>query len=121
MRIVSLLPFVILVVSATSAIGQEPSREWRYFGGDKAFTRYAPLDQIDRHNVDQLEIVWRRPAVDPELRRAFPDPQPNAYLKTTPVIIDGVLYAPNAFGLVEAFVLETGETIWRQPPVGATA
>ena len=25
--------------------------EWRYFGGDKAFTRYAPLDQINRRNV----------------------------------------------------------------------
>ncbi len=120
MRIVSLLPFVILVVSATSAIGQEPAREWRYFGGDEAFTRYAPLDQIDRHNVDQLEIVWRRPAVDPELQRAFPDLQPNAYLKSTPVIIDGVLYAPNAFGLLDAFDPATGETVWRQPPFVAT-
>ena len=77
MRVVSLVPFVVFAVLATSAIGQEPSNEWRYFGGDEAFTRYAPFDQIDRHNVDKLELVWRRPAVDPELQRAFPDLQPN--------------------------------------------
>ena len=120
MRVVSLVPFVIFAVLATSAVGQEPSNEWRYFGGDEAFTRYAPFDQIDRHNVDKLELVWRRPAADPELQRAFPDLQPNAYLKSTPVIIDGVLYAPNAFGLVEAFDPATGETIWRQPPFVVT-
>ena len=120
MRTTILLFLVLLLVLGTGAAAQEPAREWRYFGGDEAFTRYAPLDQIDRHNVDQLEIVWRRPAVDPELQRAFPDLQPNAYLKSTPVIIDGVLYAPNAFGLLDAFDPATGETVWRQPPFVAT-
>ena len=119
MRTTNLL-LLVLLGFAPGVTAQEPAREWRYFGGDKAFTRYAPFDQIDRHNVDQLEIVWRRPAADPELLRAFPDLQPNAYLKSTPVIIEGVLYAPNAFGLLDAFDPATGETVWRQPPFVAT-
>ena len=86
---------VLCVVTPAMAGAQEPAGEWSYFGADKAFTRYSPLDQIDRDNVSDLRIVWRRPAVDPELRAAFPDLRPNAYLKSTPVKIDDVLYAPN--------------------------
>ena len=59
--------------------------------------------EIDRGNVGDLEIVWRRPAADPELQAAFPDLGVNAYLRSTPIMIDGVLYAPNAHGLLEAF------------------
>ena len=111
---------VLCVVAPAMAGAQEPADEWSYFGADKAFTRYSPLDQIDRDNVGDLRIVWRRPAVDPELRAAFPDLRPNAYLKSTPVQIDGVLYAPNALGLLEAFDPATGDTVWRQEPFAAT-
>ena len=43
----------------------EPVGEWHYYGGDKGFTRYSPLDQINLDNVGDLEILWRRPKVDP--------------------------------------------------------
>ena len=33
--------------------------EWSYYGGDSGNTKYAPLDQINRHNVGDLEIAWR--------------------------------------------------------------
>ena len=112
---------IVLWVAAPVMVGaQELAGEWSYFGGDKAFTRYSPLDQIDRDNVRDLRIVWRRPAVDPELRAAFPDLRPNAYLRSTPVKIDGVLYAPNALGLIDAFDPATGDTVWRQEPLAAT-
>ena len=94
--------------------------EWSSFGADAAFTRYSPLDQIDHGNVGELEIAWRRPADDPELRAAFPDLSVNAYLRSTPILVDGVLYAPNALGLLEAFDPATGETVWRQSPFAAT-
>ena len=35
-------------------------------------------------------------------------------------MVDGVLYAPNAVGLLEAFDPATGETVWRQAPFAAT-
>src|SRR3954467_13290319 len=74
--------------------------EWRYFGGDKAFTRYSPLDQINRDNVKHLQVVWRRPAVDDTLKQAFPDLTVGSYLRSTPIMIDGVLYTQNAHGFV---------------------
>ena len=120
MREVSLSVVVLVTIGAAVSGAQAPAPEWRYFGGDEAFTRYSPLDQIDADTVHDLQIVWRRPAVDPELRTAFPDLRVNPYLRSTPVMIEGVLYAPNALGLVEAFDPATGETVWRQAPMAAT-
>ena len=114
------LAAALLGVAATLPAAAQPSGEWRYFGGDEAFTRYSPLDQIDHENVGSLEIVWRRPGLDPAVQEAFPDLQVNAYLRSTPVMVDGVLYAPNAVGLLEAFDPATGETVWRQTPFAAT-
>ena len=90
--------------------------DWSYFGADKGFTRYAPLDQIHAGNVAQLRVAWRRPGVDPQLSEEFPDLVVPPNLMSTPVLIDGTLYAPNAVGLVEAFDPATGQTIWRQEP-----
>lgn len=117
---VPLVAFLLTGATAAGAVAQEPSAEWSYFGGDHAATRYSALDLIDRNNVHDLEIVWRRPAADPALLAAFPDLQPNAYLRSTPIMVDGVLYAPDALGFVEAFDPATGETIWRQTPLGST-
>ena len=33
--------------------------EWPTNGGDKRFTRYSPLDQINASNFNQLEVAWR--------------------------------------------------------------
>ncbi len=105
-------------VAAASA---ETSRgDWPYFGGTTAFTRYAPLDQIDRRNVSTLRVLWRRPALDPVFTQAFSDLTPSNYLRSTPIMVEGILYASNAVGLVEAFDPGTGETIWMQRPLTPT-
>ncbi|MDX1450231.1 MAG: hypothetical protein R3246_14355 [Acidimicrobiia bacterium] len=108
------------VVAPVHTAAQGTPSDWPYFGGDRAFTRYAPLDRIDRNNVDSLEILWRRSAVDPQLLDAFPDLTVPANLRSTPILLDGVLYAPDALGLVEAFDPGTGATIWRQRPFDAS-
>ncbi len=89
---------------------------WRYWGGDSGVTKYSALDQIRPANVKGLRIVWRRPAVDAVLTNAFPDLAPSPNLRATPIMIDGVLYAPNGVGLLEAFHAGTGKTIRVQEP-----
>jgi quinoprotein glucose dehydrogenase len=108
------LSIVAVVAVAIHSQDRTPTHEWRYFGGDKAFTRYSPLDQINRDNVKNLRIVWRRPAVSDQLTQAFPDLRVNSYLRSTPIIIDGRLYTQNAHGLVVAFDGESGKTVWEQ-------
>ncbi|MDP6653847.1 MAG: PQQ-binding-like beta-propeller repeat protein [Gammaproteobacteria bacterium] len=92
--------------------------EWQAFGAEIGSTKYTGLDQIDASNVNDLEIVWRRPALD----QYFVDLNPNQRYSTSwnaaPVIVNGVAYISNGVGLVEAYNPGTGETIWVQEPVG---
>src|SRR5262245_20798641 len=85
-------------------------------GGESSYQRYWPLAQVTRHNVNNLRIAWRRPALDPRLKEQFPQLRTNNSLRATPTMIGGVLYAPDAAGLIEAFDAATGETLWRQEP-----
>jgi quinoprotein glucose dehydrogenase len=102
-----------------SAGDKEPG-EWRYFGGSKHLDRYSPLSQINRDTVKRLGIAWTRPGMDASLTRQFPDLSPSNYLHGTPIMIEGVLYASNAVGLVEAFDPVTGKTLWVQQPFAPT-
>ena len=107
-----LLTLGILTVRTQS----QPEGEWRYYGGDKGYTRYSPLDQINKQNVGTLQIVWRRPAIDAQFSQGFPDLSPSPYFRGTPIMVGGVLYAPNAVGLIEAFDAGSGKTVWVQEP-----
>jgi len=105
----------VAAIAVVAAQSPESRTEWRYYGGNKGFTRYSALDQISRDNVKNLRIAWRRPAVNDKMIAAFPETRPNAYLRATPIMIDGVLYTQDAHGLVIALDGETGRTIWEQP------
>lgn len=88
--------------------------EWRDYAGDKGALRYAPFDQINRETIEQLKIVWRRPAVSPQLLAEDSAIPSTGYFKSTPLMAEGRLYAQNAAGLLEAFDPATGATIWNQ-------
>lgn len=94
--------------------------EWTYFGGSKKFDRYSPLGLINKTNVNKLKMVWERPAIDSSITSEFPDIVASPYLRATPIMVNGVLYASNGIGLVEAFDPTTGKTLWVQPLVEKT-
>ncbi len=85
------LPIGLAAASVLHVHSQGKTIDWRYFGGDKAFTRYSPADQITRDNVKNLRVVWRRPATNAGFKEAFPQLRVNAYLRATPIMIDGML------------------------------
>lgn len=92
--------------------------DWDAYGGDIGNTKYTPLDQINASNVNELEIVWRRPALDSYYLELNPGQRYTNSWNGTPVVKDGVAYITNGVGLVEAFNAGTGETIWVQEPPG---
>lgn len=122
----------LLVAAAMPAAAQQGATDgqWREYGADAGATKYSSLDQITRDNVRELRIVWTRPAVDRSIvDEAMIDPASaqrsiaeqaarilGRTLVGTPLMIAGVLYSPNAVGLVEAFDPGTGETLWVQEP-----
>ncbi len=114
---------VVVCVAAALAIALPASAqqgaadgEWHAYGADNGATKYSPLDQIDATNVDQLRVAWSRPTVDQSILDVVPDLGYGNANRATPLMVDGVLFAPNAVGLVEAWNPATGETIWVQRP-----
>ncbi len=102
----ALATIIGLSPAAGSAQRGAEEGEWRYYGGDAGSTRYAPLGQIDRDNVASLEIAWRWQAAN------F-GPAPEYNYRTTPLMVDGVLYATAGYRrTVAAIDAGTGETLW---------
>ena len=115
----ALLSAGLVLAAATPSLGQQGATdgEWRAFAGDIGATKYSGLGQITKDNVAGLEIVWRRASVDQSILDAAPDLQYGNRFGATPIMVDGVLYSPNAVGLIEAFDPGTGETLWVQHPL----
>ena len=94
--------------------------DWDAYGADIGSTKYTPLDQIDANNIDDLEIVWRRPALDEYYVNINPQQRYSNTWTAAPIVKNGVAYVTNGVGLVEAFDPGTGETIWVQEPPGGS-
>jgi len=88
-------------ISATAAARMEPGTDWEFYLGSPGNTHYSPLNQINVNNVSQLQQVW-----------AF-DTKEKGGLETTPLVIDGVLYAYTPKQEVVALDAATGALRWR--------
>jgi quinoprotein glucose dehydrogenase len=80
--------------------------EWRSYAGDLRNFHYAPLDQINAGNFNQLEIAWR-------FKTDSLGNRPEFKLETTPLMVNGVVYA-TAGSRRAAIALDaaTGELLW---------
>ncbi|MEE2777629.1 MAG: pyrroloquinoline quinone-dependent dehydrogenase [Acidobacteriota bacterium] len=101
---------VVATLAAGSASAQE--HQWRHWGGDAASSRYAPYDQIDASNFEELGIAWIWKGDN------F-GPSTDFILRSTPIYVDGKLFTV-AGQRRTAVALDpaTGETLWtfREPP-----
>ena len=107
MRRIALL-VSLLMGGAASGLAQTGATngEWRAYGGDAGSTRYAPLDQITRDNVGDLEIAWR-------WKTDNFGPRPDYNYQATPLMVGGTLYVTAGTGRdVVAIDAATGETLW---------
>ena len=68
---------------------------------------YSPLDQINKQNVQQLQLAWSWSMDDTGAQEA------------APLVHDGVMYLPNPRGVIQALDGATGDLIWEYRP-GAT-
>src|SRR5262249_41100138 len=89
--------------------------EWRFYSADNRSTKYSAADQINKDNVANLRVAWRRPQIDPAILSANPGLRISNRFTASPIMVGGVLYAPDGLGLVEAMDPATGRTLWTQP------
>ena len=76
--------------------------DWAFYSADNRATKYSAADQINKDNVSKLRVAWRRPQADPALLAANPGLRLSNRYTATPIMVNGVLYVPDGFGLVEA-------------------
>src|SRR5215471_127167 len=65
---------------------------------------YSPLDQINRRNVQQLQLAWSWAMENAGAQEA------------TPLVYNGVMYLPNPGGVIQALDGATGDLIWEYRP-----
>jgi len=82
--------------------------EWRDYLGDAGRSHYSPLAQIDRTNVDRLEIAWTYDT--------GPLEGSLTQIQCNPIIVDGVLFATTSRSHVFALDAGTGQERWRFDP-----
>ena len=117
-RVAVLCLAAILAWSASSTAQRGAGNAWATYGGDAGSTKYAPLDQITRDNVNRLAVAWRWESPDNAIVSkvrgklpAFP-----ASFKSTPIMVDGVLYIKTSLSEAAAIDAATGKHLWTFDP-----
>jgi quinoprotein glucose dehydrogenase len=110
---------LLLVAMATLYCSVAPNAQhamsagqWPTYGGDPTSTKYAPFDQINRDNAKKLHIVWRWSSPDNAVVGKQRLPATPAAFKSTPIMVDGVLYIKTSLSQAAAIDARTGETLW---------
>ena len=104
----ALVPVIALLLWTLPVAGQSGAKndEWRSYGGDVRNRRYSSLDQINASNFSKLEVAWR-------FKTDNLGPRPEFNLQATPLMVNGVLYAPaGTRRAVVALDAATGELLW---------
>ncbi len=101
MRITSHIRLLLLVILLSSFVAaQHENRDWPIYGGSPENTHYSPLSQINKSNVNQLQVAW-----------TF-DTEEAGGLQTTPIEVGGVLYGISPSQKVFALDAATGKLKW---------
>src|SRR6202047_5218802 len=77
------------------------SIDWPVYGGQAEGDHYSSLSQINRKNVQKLQVAWKFDAGE------------EGGLETSPIIVGRVLYAYTATQKVVALDAASGKLIWK--------
>ncbi len=87
-------------VPVTDAMLRSPKPEdWLLYRGNYQGWGYSPLEQINKGNVKNLQLVWSR-MMAPGLN------------EITPIVHDGVMYLGNPGDVIQAIDAGTGDLFW---------
>src|ERR1700691_4489910 len=81
--------------------GTKSAANWSMIGGTSGNSHYSSLKEINRSNVARLHLAWKF------------DTGQSGGLETTPIVVDGVLYAFTPTQQVIALDAATGKLLWK--------
>jgi len=109
MKTTDALPLVLWLTASTASAqvstdrlvnaAREP-QQWLMYSGAYDGSRFSPLDQINRTNVQQLALQW---VFQTGVRGSH---------ETTPLVIDGMLYMTTPQNHAYAIDVRTGRPLW---------
>jgi quinoprotein glucose dehydrogenase len=108
-RIGSVLFVGVLACARPGGNAPRADVDWRVTGGEPGQSRYSPLDQINRGNVQSLRVAWTYRAGDAS-------PQNRSEIQATPIVVRGVLYSTSPSLALFALDAATGAQLWRFDP-----
>ncbi|MDE0348546.1 MAG: PQQ-dependent dehydrogenase, methanol/ethanol family [Gammaproteobacteria bacterium] len=85
------------------ALGEEPG-SWLTYGRTFEEQRFSPLTQIDRETVARLGLAWSK---DLGVRHR---------VQGSPIMVDGVVYVADPWGVTYALDAKTGAELWKFDP-----
>ena len=104
----SVLFALVLLLSVQELHYQQPQNtasaeqlDWPVYGGAPENTHYSSLSQINRGNVQELQVAW-----------TFDTGEPGG-LQTSPIIVEGMLYGLSPSQKVFALDAATGKLLWK--------
>jgi quinoprotein glucose dehydrogenase len=119
---IGLVATSLLMLCPSPSVAQygAPDGEWPTYAGDLGGTKYSGLDQIDASNFSGLQIAWRWVSADgaldlDALRERHPEIGIRNF-KTTPLMVDGVVYVSTPLAQSAALDAGTGEVRWVYDP-----
>ena len=108
---------LLLVALSTAIVAAQPAtrelQEWPVYGGDPGATRYSPLRDVHRANVNNLDVAWTWRPAETALKEYGTEP---GTFQNTPLMIDDVLYVSTPYNRVVALRADSGTELWRFDP-----
>lgn len=103
------------ILSAAAQNAEAAATEWPSYGGDKAGSKYSPLDQIGTDNFNRLKVAWTWRSPDEAITKANPKLKTWVW-ESSPLMVDGVLYVSTSMSQVAAIDAATGKARWVYDP-----
>jgi len=110
-RLMSLAAATFVAASIVTLSGQAAAEDgtWYTFNGNLKAQKYAPFDQINRDNVDKLEVIWRRHTGDVS---DGSDGKATTVWSATPLFVNDTVYLGTPFYRIFALAPDSGEVKW---------
>ncbi len=101
--------FILVIFSSIGIFScdsrKDTNQSWETYLGDPGSNQYSSLSQINKNNVDQLEVAW--------VYQTGGNLNKQSQIQCNPIIIDDILYATSPTIKLIALRAGTGELLVR--------
>jgi len=100
-RLINLIGFLLVITGVSAQAPRPENHDWSVYGGALENQHYSPLVQINKSNVQQLQVAW-----------TF-DTEETGGLQTSPIVVNGVLFGISPSQKIFALDAATGKLKWK--------